>query len=53
MSKIILLSGFLGSGKTTLMKHILEDLKNLKLGIIVNEIGKISIDGIFTCNRER
>lgn len=50
MSKIILLSGFLGSGKTTFMKNILKELKDVKIGIIVNEIGKVSIDGISLAN---
>ena len=50
MSEIILFSGFLGSGKTTLLKKILMDLKGVKVGIIVNEIGKVSIDGISLSN---
>lgn len=48
MSKpeIYILSGFLGSGKTTLLKRILEDekKKNRKVAVMMNELGKISID---------
>jgi G3E family GTPase len=42
---LYLLTGFLGSGKTTFLKNIIEDLKDKKIGIIQNEFGKISIDG--------
>ena len=42
---LYLLTGFLGSGKTTFLKSIIEDLQDKKIGIIQNEFGKISIDG--------
>ncbi|WP_088073081.1 CobW family GTP-binding protein [Gottfriedia luciferensis] len=43
---IILLTGFLGSGKTTLLKQCLQSEieKKRKVAVIMNEIGKISID---------
>lgn len=44
-TKLYLLSGFLGSGKTTLLKKIVDHLESDSLGIIMNEFGKISIDG--------
>ncbi|MDA0709115.1 MAG: GTP-binding protein [bacterium] len=41
-----IVSGFLGSGKTTLMNHILNaGLRNLKPAILVNDFGKIALDG--------
>jgi len=44
--KIDIISGFLGAGKTTLIKKLLEgDLKNERLAIIENEFGDVSIDG--------
>lgn len=43
--KLYVLTGFLGSGKTTFIKNILENIKDKKIGIIQNEFGKISIDG--------
>lgn len=43
--KLYLLSGFLGSGKTTFLKKMLEVRPELNLGIVMNEFGKISIDG--------
>lgn len=44
MIKLVLLTGFLGAGKTTLMKEILESYGNMKTGVIVNEFGEINID---------
>jgi G3E family GTPase len=41
---VTVISGFLGSGKTTLMNHILENQHGLKVAVIVNEIGDIGID---------
>ena len=41
---ITLLTGYLGSGKTTLINHILKNNKNKKIDIIENNIGKINID---------
>jgi G3E family GTPase len=42
---LYLLTGFLGAGKTTLLRNILDDLSNEKVGVIMNEFGKIGIDG--------
>ena len=41
---ITLLTGYLGSGKTTLINHILKNNKNKKIAIIVNDIGEVNID---------
>lgn len=44
--KVDIISGFLGAGKTTLIKRLLEsDLRNEKIAIIENEFGEVSIDG--------
>ena len=43
--KLYFLTGFLGSGKTTLLKNLLENMEGTKVGVIQNELGKISIDG--------
>lgn len=43
--ELYLISGFLGAGKTTLVKQILDSQSDKKIGIIMNEFGKISIDG--------
>ena len=48
MIKIDIISGFLGAGKTTLIKKIFETvLKNEKVVLIENEFGEIGIDGSF------
>ncbi|HAF60427.1 MAG TPA: hypothetical protein DCK81_04740, partial [Clostridiales bacterium UBA9856] len=36
MIKLILLTGFLGTGKTTLLKQLLSEFKDEKIGVIVN-----------------
>ena len=38
-------TGFLGAGKTTLIRHLLENARGKRLAIIVNEFGDIGIDG--------
>jgi G3E family GTPase len=43
--KLFLLTGFLGSGKTTLLKQLIESIGKRRIGVIMNEFGKISIDG--------
>lgn len=42
---VTVLTGFLGAGKTTLLNYILKQQSNYKFAVIVNEIGKIGIDG--------
>jgi G3E family GTPase len=42
---LYLITGFLGSGKTTLLKNFLKNYSEIKVGVIVNEFGKIGIDG--------
>jgi cobalamin biosynthesis protein CobW len=38
-------TGFLGAGKTTLIRNLIENLKGKRLAIIVNEFGDVGIDG--------
>ena len=48
MTKITIFSGFLGAGKTTLIKKLIaEAYQNEKLVLIENEFGEIGIDGGF------
>ena len=48
MVKVDVISGFLGAGKTTLIKKIFESvLKKEKVVLIENEFGEIGIDGTF------
>ncbi|MEM9154050.1 MAG: GTP-binding protein, partial [Cyanobacteria bacterium P01_F01_bin.33] len=41
---VTIITGFLGSGKTTLLNHVLSNKKDLKVAVLVNEFGDISID---------
>ena len=41
---ILLLTGYLGSGKTTLVNHILKNERGIKFAVIVNDIGEVNID---------
>jgi G3E family GTPase len=51
MTKIDIISGFLGAGKTTLIKKLIEEaFQGEKLMIIENEFGEIGIDGGFLNN---
>ena len=48
MSKVDIISGFLGAGKTTLIKKLINEcFKNEKIVLIENEFGEIGIDGGF------
>jgi G3E family GTPase len=45
--EVILVSGFLGAGKTTLVSHLLRSRPegSGKLAVIVNEVGEVGVDG--------
>ena len=48
MTEITIISGFLGAGKTTLIKKLLEEVfQGEKIVLIENEFGEIGIDGGF------
>jgi cobalamin biosynthesis protein CobW len=40
-----IVTGFLGAGKTTLIRHVLENAQGRRLAVIVNEFGDVGIDG--------
>jgi len=40
-----IITGFLGAGKTTLVRHLLETARAKRLAIIVNEFGSVGVDG--------
>ncbi|MFS8037876.1 cobalamin biosynthesis protein CobW [Xanthobacter sp. AM11] len=40
-----IVTGFLGAGKTTLIRHLLEHAGGRRLAVIVNEFGDVGIDG--------
>ncbi|MCR5348465.1 MAG: GTP-binding protein [Bacilli bacterium] len=41
---ITLVTGYLGSGKTTLINHVLRNASGYKVAVIVNDIGEVNID---------
>ena len=48
MTKIDIVSGFLGAGKTTLIKKLIKEaLQDTQVVLIENEFGEIGIDGGF------
>ena len=48
MTKIDIFSGFLGAGKTTLIKKLIQEVyRGEKLVLIENEFGEIGVDGMF------
>tara|TARA_R110001606_G_scaffold169507_4_gene314608 strand:- start:363 stop:1385 length:1023 start_codon:yes stop_codon:yes gene_type:complete len=49
--KVTLVTGFLGAGKTTLIRHLLKQAPpNERWAVLVNEFGEIGLDGAFYSN---
>jgi cobalamin biosynthesis protein CobW len=48
------ITGFLGAGKTTLIRHLLQNAKGRRLALIINEFGDVGVDGelVKGCNDE-
>ncbi len=42
---VTIVTGFLGAGKTTLIRHVLENVQGRRLALIVNEFGDVGVDG--------
>ncbi|WP_009633663.1 cobalamin biosynthesis protein CobW [Synechocystis sp. PCC 7509] len=42
---VTVITGFLGSGKTTLIRHLLQNNQGLRIAVLVNEFGELGIDG--------
>ncbi|MDH5821280.1 GTP-binding protein [Acinetobacter pseudolwoffii] len=47
---VTVLSGFLGAGKTTILKHILQNREGIKFAVIVNDMSEINLDADFIAN---
>ncbi len=48
---VLLLTGYLGSGKTTLVNRILSNKKGIRFAVIVNDIGEVNIDASLIQNQ--
>ena len=42
---VTIITGFLGAGKTTLIRHILQNAGGRRLALIINEFGDVGVDG--------
>jgi len=42
---VTIVTGFLGAGKTTLVRHAIENAEGCRLALIVNEFGDVGVDG--------
>lgn len=42
---VTVITGFLGSGKTTLIRHLMQNPKGKRLAVVVNEFGDVGVDG--------
>ncbi|MFN3273871.1 MAG: cobalamin biosynthesis protein CobW [Paracoccus sp. (in: a-proteobacteria)] len=42
---VTVITGFLGSGKTTLIRHLMANPQGLRLAVLVNEFGTMGVDG--------
>jgi cobalamin biosynthesis protein CobW len=42
---VTIITGFLGAGKTTLIRHLLEHAEGRRLALIINEFGDVGVDG--------
>jgi len=45
MKDLYFITGFLGAGKTTFMRNLINEFKDKKLHIIINEFGEVGVDG--------
>jgi cobalamin biosynthesis protein CobW len=42
---VTVITGFLGAGKTTLVRHLLQENQGRRIAVLVNEFGEVGIDG--------
>ena len=42
---VTVITGFLGSGKTTLIRHLMQNPQGKRLAVLVNEFGDLGVDG--------
>ena len=42
---VTVITGFLGAGKTTLIRHLIQNPQGKRLAVVVNEFGDVGVDG--------
>ena len=42
---VTVITGFLGAGKTTLIRHLMQNPQGKRLAVVVNEFGDVGVDG--------
>ena len=45
---VTVLTGYLGSGKTTILNNVLNNREGLKVAVIVNDLSEVNIDSDFS-----
>ncbi|MGB7364934.1 MAG: CobW family GTP-binding protein, partial [Rhodococcus sp. (in: high G+C Gram-positive bacteria)] len=48
---VVLLAGYLGSGKTTMLNHILRKNAGIRIGVVVNDFGAVDIDSMLVAGQ--
>ncbi|MEU7766957.1 CobW family GTP-binding protein [Nocardia sp. NPDC049190] len=48
---VVLVAGFLGSGKTTVLNHLLRNNRGTRIGVVVNDFGAINIDSMLVAGQ--
>ncbi|MGW7534870.1 CobW family GTP-binding protein [Amycolatopsis sp. NPDC054798] len=43
---VVLVAGFLGAGKTTMLNHLLANRQGVRIGVVVNDFGRVNIDAL-------
>ncbi|GAA3523565.1 GTP-binding protein [Amycolatopsis ultiminotia] len=43
---VVLVTGFLGAGKTTVLNHLLANRKGARVGVVVNDFGRVNVDAL-------
>lgn len=48
---VVLVGGFLGAGKTTMLNHLLRNNRGIRIGVIVNDFGAVNIDSMMVAGQ--
>ncbi|MBF6247579.1 GTP-binding protein, partial [Nocardia elegans] len=48
---VLIVAGFLGAGKTTMLNHLLRDDGGTRIGVVVNDFGAVNIDAMLVAGQ--